>query len=575
MRLGGGARASTTVSVANTGDSTERISFTPRAFVADEAETITEDITLQKADGFLHTATIDVPSGAQFVETRPTWPAGPQVAIRTAIYDSDGDFITYSPTSGGYGHLALAQVSLTGPPDQRPVVTAGAPWRLGIFPQASMPPTGETQVVHLQVKFLHKATWPALTTSRSRVTLRPGQTARVGATVMAPAAAGASFGGLVVSNGATRTTIPVAIRAPVELTDGRGAFGGAITGSTRQYRGGEYCFFDFTVPEGSGSASASLTWPDQGHLVNLYLVDPGGSVRDAKGGDLDLLQIVQGLVPAAAFTHTAEQVIWDSPEPGAWQLVVWAPGFSGDSFAEPFSGAISLGGNPFAGVTWTTVAAPGATLTRDSTVSDPGPTPLDVYAQSQAIWNGMRQSETVTLDPITGTLKAGADDYGAGYSFAVPQNVSLLTCFATWQSAPGTLVDLSLYGPGGNARATALATTDAGNYAIVGDPMAGAWRAVIAYGDPGLPAPTADFTLTVEYAAPTPVVGFSSSAAFDDPLTIDAGGSGTISATIRVPADAQPGDVIEGRIDFYSVADAIEVAGGDRLGSVPISITVR
>jgi len=59
---------------------------------------------------------------------------------------------------------------------------------------------------------------------------------------------------------------------------------------------------------------------------------------------------------------------------------------------------------------------------------------------------------------------------------------------------PGTLVDLSLYGPGGDARATALATTDAGNYAIVGDPMAGTWKAAITYGDPSLPAPTADFT---------------------------------------------------------------------------------
>lgn len=80
--------------------------------------------------------------------------------------------------------------------------------------------------------------------------------------------------------------------------------------------------------------------------------------------------------------------------------------------------------------------------------------------------------------------------------------------------------------------------------------------------------------MTVEYAAPTPVVGFSSSAAVGDPLTIDAGESGTISATIRVPADAKPGVVIEGRVDFYTVADGSEVAGGDRLGSVPISITV-
>ena len=28
------------------------------------------------------------------------------------------------------------------------------------------------------------------------------------------------------------------------------------------------------------------TWPDTGNLVNLYLIDPSGDLRDAKGGDL-------------------------------------------------------------------------------------------------------------------------------------------------------------------------------------------------------------------------------------------------------------------------------------------------
>jgi hypothetical protein len=575
VRLGGGARASTTVSVVNTGDTTERISLTPLAFVADESETITREITLQKADGYLHTETIEVPGGAQFVEARLTWPSGPRTAIGTAIYDSVGDFIAYSPIRGGYGHLALTQVSLTGPADQRPVVTAGAPWRLDIFPSGSQRPTGETQVVHLQVKFFHKATWPALTTTRSRLTLRPGQTAKVRATVRAPAAAGTSFGGLVVSNGATRTTIPVAVRVPVKVSNGRGKFGGIIRGSGFQYQGGEWGFFDFTVPRGTGSIAASVTWPDQGNVFNLYLVDPSGTVRDAKGGDLFSSDFPLGLVPAAAFTHTAEQVIWDSPDPGAWQLLVWAPAFSGDALAEPFTGVIKLAGNPFAGVTWKTVAGPGATLTRDFTVTDPGPTSLDVYAESQSIWNGRRQSRLVKLDPITGTLRAGADEFQAIHELEVPQNVSLLTCSAIWQSAPGTLVDVSLYDPTWTDRANASASTDTGNCAQVGDPMAGTWYVVVSYGDPRLPAPTAAYTLTVDYVAPTPVVGFSSSAARDDPLTLRAGGSGTINATIRVPADAWPGDVIEGRVDFYTVSGGIEVAGGDRLGSVPISITVQ
>jgi len=576
-RLNGGASASTSVSVKNTGNAKEKVTLAPTAFVVNNAQTITKDITLQQAQGYFDAEMITIPKGTQFVQAKVTWSSGPDVSIRDAWYDSDGNFLTYAPTYGGYGHLGLAQVSLTGPADQRPVVKAGQPWEFDIFPRGAQPPTDPTQVVHLQVQFFHKATWSAMKLSSSSVTLMPGATATIKTTVKAPTAAGTSFGGLVVSNGATTTTIPVSIRVPVKIANGHGKFSGTITGSTVEYNGGEFYFYDFTVPSGTQSVSASLKWPDQGNLVNIYLVDPSGNVRDAKGGDLVAYpDYPNGLVPASAFTHTAEQVVWDSPNAGKWQIIVWAPGFSGDSFAEPFTGTITLGAGPLSGGAWTTIAGPGATLSKDFTINNPGPTSLNAYAESQMIWNGMLQSQTVTLPPTTGTLTAGLDGYLAAYSFTLPQNVSLLTCSATWKSDPGTLIDLSLYDPTATSKATSLATTDMGNYAIVPNPMAGAWTVAIGYGNPALPAPTADYTLNVDYVAPFPIQGFASSADFDTPMTIAAdGGTGTIHASIQVPADAQAGDVLEGRIDFYTVGDGIEVAGGDHLGSVPVTITVQ
>ena len=413
--------------------------------------------------------------------------------------------------------------------------------------------------------------------SSPSVTLKPGASARIKTTVKAPMAAGTSFGGLVVSNGATTTTVPVSIRVPVAFAGGHGAFAGAITGSTIDYSGGELYFYDFTVPSGTQSIAASLTWPDQGNLVNMYLVDPSGNVRDAKGGDLVAYpDYPNGLVPDSAFTHTAEQVVWDAPAAGTWQIIVWAPGFSGDSFAEPYTGTITLDACPVSGGAWTTIAGPGATVGKDFTITNAGPTALKAYSESQMIWNAMPQSQTVTLDPATGTLTAGLDGYVAAYTFTVPQNVSLLTCSAAWTSAPGTLIDLSLYDPTATSKSSSLATTDMGNYAIVSDPMAGLWTVAIGYGNPALPAPTADYTLNVGYTAPLPIDGFTSSAGFDTPATIAAdGGTGTIHATIHVPADAQSGDVIEGNIDFYTVGDGIEVAGGDHLGSAPVTITVQ
>jgi hypothetical protein len=133
-----------------------------------------------------------------------------------------------------------------------------------------------------------------------------------------------------------------------------------------------------------------------------------------------------------------------------------------------------------------------------------------------------------------------------------------------------------MYDPTGTSKSTSLATTDMGNAAVVANPIAGTWTVDLGYGNPTLPAPTAAYALNVDYVGPQPIDGFTSSANSATPLTIAPdGGSGTIHASIHVPADAESGDVIEGRIDFYTVANGITVAGGDHLGWVPVTITVQ
>ena len=175
---------------------------------------------------------------------------------------------------------------------------------------------------------------------------------------------------------------------------------------------------------------------------------------------------------------------------------------------------------------------------------------------------------------MTGTLEPGPDNYLAVYAFTLPQNVSLVTCSASWEG-PSTLIDLSLYDPTGTSRSTSLATSDLGNYAVVANPIAGTWTVAVGYGNPAVPPDPVDYTLTVDYVAPFAIPGLTPSATFDTPVEIAAGDSGHITATIDVPPDAQPGDVIEGTLDFYTVGDGVEVAGGDHLGSVPVTITVQ
>jgi hypothetical protein len=328
------------------------------------------------------------------------------------------------------------------------------------------------------------------------------------------------------------------------------------------------------VPAGTRSITASLTWPHTGNLVNLYLIDPNGALRDAKGGDLNWYSDYwSGTVPDAALGHTAEQVIWDAPQPGMWQVLVWAAGFSGDSFAEPYSGAVTLDTPVVAPASWTVTTAPGGQASHDFTVTNAGATALSAYAESQATSGGTPLYDDVALDPLTGTLTPTADGISPILSFTLPQSVALVTARATW-TGPDTLVDMGLYDPSDTDKADSLASTSLGNVIVVTNPMAGLWTLILGYGNPALPPAAAAYTVTVDYRAPAAIPGLIASATADAPCVVAPGGSGTIHVTVDVPADAQPGDVITGALHFSTVGDGTEAEGGDHLGAVPMTITV-
>jgi|GEM_PF-2360323 len=572
-KLTGGAHSSTKIVVKNTGGRTEKVKLTPTTYVVDKSKTITRTITLTADGDYSDSEDLTVPSGTDFVQVRCTWPSGPDVSIRTAVYDSDGNFLTYAPTYGGYGHLSCDQISLRGPQDQRPVVKKGEPWQVSIFPRASMPPTSPQQV-NLRVEFLHKARWSRVKLASPSISLKPGHSASIRATVTAPKSAGTFFGGIIASNGSTKTTIPLAIRVPVKISGGQGSFSGRLTGSTVEYFGGEFYFYDFTVPKGTKSVAAQVTWPDEGNLVNVYLVDPKGHTRDAKGGDLWVPDYANLEVPDAALTHTAEQVLWDAPVAGKWQVLIWAPGFSGNGFSEPFSGTITLDRGVVSPTAWTATAAPGDTVDGEFTVANAGPTDLAAYASSQVAYNGTALFDDFWYKPFDGTLTPDVDGFYTVGEFWLPQNTAMVTASAVWTSETSTLVDLGLYDPTGTDTAESLATTDMGNAVVVPNPMSGLWTLTVGYGNPDRSPPPVGFEIQVDYVAPLEIDGLTTAATYEEPLIVAKGGSGTIDASITVPPDALPGDTITGALDFYTSDDQVQTAGGDHLGSVPVTITV-
>jgi hypothetical protein len=567
VKAAGGATVSTTITVANTGDAAEHITLAPTMFAADESQTITRDLTLTSATGYAYTENVTVPEGTDLVDVRCTWPSGPFVSLRTAVYDSAGDFLVYGPTYGGYGHLSLSQVSLTGPAGQRPVVEPGKPWQVVVFPRGGMAPTGP-QAAHLRIEFLHKADWPAVSLSTAAFDLEPGDSEHVTATLTTPSEAGTRFGKIVVSNGAAATSIPVAIRVPVDVTGGAGTFSGALTGSTVEYNGGEFSFFDFTVPPGTASLAASLTWPHEGNLIDLYLVDPAGNVRVAKGGDLNIYPDYSSfLVPPEAFAHTAEQVVWDRPMPGTWQALVWGGGFYGGGFDEPFTGHIVLDRTVVSPATWDVTVAPGGSASTTFTVANDGVTAVAAYADSQSTAGGTVQYATYDLGGFTGQLTPTKNGFTTAYTFPLPEAAVSASVNVTWMS-PGSLIDLGLYDPTGTDKAESLADSALGNSAAVADPMAGLWTVTLGFADPTLPAMPAKYVGTASYVAPIPLAGLVTSAPVTAPLRVEPGTSATITATFTAPATAKSGDVITGMLTFYS-------SGGDHLGMVPVTATIE
>jgi len=580
-RVAEGGQKSTDVTIKNTGNARETVDLTPTVFKASAGQTITKTVTLTGPD-YTDVEDVVVPKGTDFVQTTITWPSGPDVSIRSALYDSDGNFLTYAPTYGGYGHLSQCQVSLKGPKDQRPVVSSDTPWTLAIFPRASMVPITD-QPVNIKIEFLHRARWSRLSLSSTHVTIGKGRSRTVKATVKVPGGYGAGtyFGGIRVGNGSTVTTVPVSLRVPVTLAgDGSGSFQGRLTGSVIEYFGGEFYFYDVKVPQGATSIHAQVTWPDEGNLFNVYLVDPSGRVRDAKGGDLSSDDYAaEPWVPDAALTHTAEQVLWSDPAPGRWQLIVWAPGFSGNGFTEPYHGEVTVDRGSVQPASWTAIAAPGDTVTQDFTVANDGPTDLAVYADSTATYNGEALFQPVWMPdylgnqpPFAGSLPDQGPAGSSVIQFGLPQHVEQVTAIVNWDS-PATLLDLGLYDPTGTDVAESIASTTEGNAVQVQDPMAGDWRLTIAYADPSQPATPVNWGLYVMFVAPVPLDSFSAPGV-DTPVTVAKGSSGTVTAQITVPADAAPGDTITGTVDFYTAADGQTAAGGDHLGSVPVAITV-
>jgi hypothetical protein len=553
-----------TVTVKDMGDSAQQITVTPTVFSPMNDDTIIWNDQLIGSNSVRHS--FSIPDGTEYMDIETTWSqGGPYVCFRNAVYDSEGAFVTYGPTYGGYGRLAQSTVSLTGPD---PPAVGQDPWQVWIFPRGGMAPTTDTLVM-TRIIFYQEMPGGWVDASASSVDLPAGGTASFTLSLNsnAPTAPGSYFTQVRVSNGEQTATIPVVLTVPVTIKDDMGSFDGSFAGSTVEYSGGEYYYFHFAVPADTTNIFATVSWEHMGNVVWIWLVSPEGKMMVVNGGGNDLeAWTMTGGLGIFDQTITAEQLTWTDPAPGEWMLGVFAGGFWGGDFSEEFTGTIALNADLFSPGSLSFTAAAGESSSQTLTVSNAlGLASEDVFGMAMS--STMSAQTTATAKGNLAPSHNGAEDF---YVVMVRPNTESLDLTLTWP-AGGSPISLNLFNPAFSAAGSSVSSefgtqTEGKATVTIEDPMSGLWYVFVDYYGTGNYHPVS-YTLEIAMTAPQPCAWLSVSATPGSPLTIAPGASGDITVTVNVPSSAEAGT--------YMSAIYLNTPSGDRIGMVPVTLTVQ
>ena len=557
------SKAPKPLKVTVTGTADQTITVEPTEYVLMSDYTVNKEDTLVGAESVRHHFTI--PDGADFIQVESTWSeGGPTVSFRNAVYDSEGAFVTYGPTYGGYGRLAQSKVSLNGPD---PPVVGTEPWEVWIFSRGGMMPTSDT-LVKTRITFYDERPGGWVTSSVPSLDLLAGVSKdfELSLSDKAPGAPGTYFTQVRVSNGEQTATIPVVLTVPVSVESGTGTFEGTFTGSTVSYTGGEYCYYHFEVAAGTANIFATVGWAHEGNVVWIWLVSPDGRMIVVNGGgnDLSLWTDTGGL---AAFDTSIknEQLTWSNPEPGHWMLGIFAGGFWGGDFVEKFWGKIVLGADLYNPDSLSFIGKAGKTYTQTMSVNNIlGVAPIEVFGMPAS--GDMLASRSATYKGTIAPSHNGAEDT---YYVLVMPNTETLELTLTWPAGMSPL-SLNLFNPAFSAAGSSVSpeygTQKDGLAAmVIEDPMPGIWYVYVNYYGTSNFHPVT-YSLKISLLAPAECMWLAVSATPSAPVTIEPGKSVDITVTVNVPSMAKAG--------YYMAAVYLHSTSGDRLGIVPVMLTV-
>jgi hypothetical protein len=447
--------------------------------------------------------------------------------------------------------------------------------------------SGTTGKVRWQVASQRFASFGTL--SPRAFILAPGQSQILHVTASLPIEAGDTAGSVVLHSnqggtdgfvGGESNSIPVTLRALVDLAHG-GAFSGVLTGGNGRPPGiGQVSYFEFHVGRGHRSIAANVSLTrDRAEMVGAYLVSPDGQALGFGQNAPEELE--------DANSRSLTAYVLD-PVPGNWTLVVDFTGpVPGDTTAQRFMGNIELDttkatatglpDNP------KTLLKRGVPVAVQVKVTNTGAAPEDYFVDPR-----LAKTTTIDLESETGQTFL-LPLQGVEPEWFVPTQTSSvrLTGKATlpieFDYGPVQGDPDLLSSPGRGAGRTVGSYTPAGGMVSTGNWVAGPGEiGPYPNGSPGgevtmrMTATTRAFDRTMTSASGDLWLASINPLTQFVPVTIAPGKTGVI--TVRLRPKGAPGTVVRGDLlidDFAAAVPPYDQTAGDELVAIPYTYKIK
>jgi hypothetical protein len=507
------------------------------------------------------TQTFTVPAGADHLDASIAWHVqqGAQTIVALLLVDPSGNQVAYSLPQGtgqGYGHVDVV----------KPV--AGQ-WTA--YVRTSLPGVASSYSGPVAFSWSAESFVSAGDVSPASVTLAPGASAQLSATVAAPSTPGDFAASLRLSDaqsGSVVASVPFTVRTLIPTGRTGGAFAGTLTGGNGRANAAPTTTYAFDVPNGVHDLALTLNLPDSGLSIAGYLVDPKG-----------MLLSTESNVDLGGARQAALQMFRATPEAGRWRFVLEELQSSGQSTSTPFTARIAFDSALVSASNMpkgAKISASGA-LTVPVTVTNTGALPKAYFADA-------RVDTYAAVDLATGPCSAQTTLPGVCVFTQVPPRAKSVTFTAT-AAVPITMDALLFTGsPDIGAR-----TTSPGHLvATLAKPEIpyGAWilspALVGPFGPAGAPKENVTTTASARMQPFDKTVTADSGNVWIDqtqgtttfkPLVLGPGATGTINLTFK-PDASLAGKDVRGfvYIDTFNAQDNLQA--GDEVVSLPYAYSV-